>query len=200
MILEPFNVVSQGKKFTFIDRLAIDSAAERNTIQQVVLAAIDLMQDDAKCAALGIVESGAVGNLEFGVYEDGELAGVFFIASLDYRSGPWADLVDWEVVSNEPAVFHARPMPGFPALPLDRALDLSTDAVHHMMFRKLRTVGEHEVQFSRFSWALYKDRTDPNSRVMQRVHNHVKNDPRFQMTEMPDPADAARTRVDIELA
>ena len=200
MILKPFDVVSRGKLYTFIDRLAIDSDAERGLVEQVLLAQLDLMQDDAKCAALGIKETGKIGNLEFGVYDDSELVGAFLVTTLDYRSGPWADLVDWEITSNDPAVFYARPMPGFIALPLADALDLSIDSINHMMSMTMPTVGGHEVTFNLFSWALYKDRTDANSVAMKRVHDHAAADGRFQMTEAPDPADAARTRVDIELA
>ena len=200
MILQPFDVTSQGKTYTFVDRLAIDSDAERERIQQFMLLQLELMQDDAKCAALGISEVGIMGNLGLGAYDGNELVGIFFVAALDYRSGPWADLTNWEVVSNDPAVFHARPMPGFPSLSLEASLDLSTDAVYRMMAETMDTVGGHRVRFGRFSWAIFKDRTDRNSRAMKRVHEHAKADVRFSMIEVADPADPARTRVDIELA
>jgi hypothetical protein len=122
------------------------------------------------------------------------------LATLDYQSGPWRDLVDWEVVSSDPAVFHARPMPAFPALSLDDSLDLSVDSAHHLLSHRLTTVGGTNVEFKRLSWAIYQARTDPASRAVKRMHDKAKADRRFRMTELPDAADAARTRVDIELA
>ncbi len=200
MILQPFTVQSRGKRYTFIDRLAIDSGAEQERIQQMMMLQVEMMQEDARCKALGINEAGAIGNLGFGVHDGAELVGVFMVAALDYRSGPWADLIDWEVVSGDPAIFHARPMPGFPSLDLADALELSTDAAHHLMARNVRTVGGHRVNFQRFSWAIFKDRTDRNSRAMKRVHDAAAGDARFQMIEAPDPDEPARTRVDTELA
>ncbi len=200
MIIQPFMVNSLGKQYTFIDHMAIDSVTERDRVQQVMLVQIALFQDDAKCEALGIDPVGQIGTLGLGVYDGTELVGVFLVAALDYRSGPWADLVNWEVVNEDPAVFYARPMPGFPVLSLDEALDLSTDAAYHMLSQTMPTVGGHRVGFSRFSWAIFKDRDDPASRAMKRVHDHAAADARFQMIEAPDPDEPARTRVDIELA
>ena len=201
MILKPFFVNSHGKRWQFVDSNSISADVERERIQQISIAAVALMQDDAKCVALGINEVGVVGNLHFGVYDQADvLRGIFFVAALDYQSGPWTDLVDWQVTSNDTAVFHARPMPGFPLLSLDDALDLSVDSAHHLLFRNIQTVDGFDVNFSRLSWAIYKDRTDPSSRAMKRVHDRAKADARFQMTEAADPADPARTRVDIELA
>jgi hypothetical protein len=203
MILQTFNVTSRGNRYRFMDRQAIDSDAEREAIQQVMGIQLGAMQEDAMCAALGIAEVGAIGNLGFGVYDDRDdtLVGVFLVASLAYQSGPWADLVDWEVVNaNAPAVFHARPMPGFPVLPLDDSLDLSTDGAHHLLARRLTSVGGIGVEFRRLSWAIFKDRTDSNSRAAKRIHAAAAADNRFSMSENADPNDAALTRVDIELA
>jgi len=202
MILESFFVNSRGKRWRFTDSNSISSDIERDRIQQISIAAVALMQDDAKCFALGINEVGIVPNLHFGVYDnDDVMAGIFFIAALDYQFGPWADLVDWQVTQpNTTAVFHARPMPGFPSLTLDDSLDLSVDVAHHLLAHRIQTVDGFDVQFSRFSWAIYEARTDPDSRAMQRVHDRAKADSRFTMTESVDPADPARTRVDIELA
>lgn len=201
MIVEPFFVVSAGKRWKFVDSSSISSDIERARIQQISLAAVALMQDDAKCAALGIKEVGAVGNLHFGAYDpDGQLKGILFVAALDYLSGPWADLIDWEVTSNAPAIFDARPMPGFPTISLQESLDLSVDVAHHLLARRTKTVDGFDVEFRKFSWAIYEGRDDPNSRAMKRIHDHAKADGRFSMTETPDPADPARTRVDIELA
>lgn len=200
MILNPFHVNSHGKRWQFVDSNAITSNSDRDRIQQISLAAIALMQTDAKCLALGIAETGIVGNLHFGVYDQGALAGIFFVAALEYKSGPWADLIDWKVTSpNADAVFHARPMPGFPTLSLADSLDLSIDGAHHLLARKIQTVDGFDVRFAKFSWAIYQARTDPNSRAMKRIHNYAKADGRFAMTETPDPADPSRTRVDIEL-
>lgn len=200
MILQPFTVTSQGKDWTFIDRLAIDSEAERDVIQQLMLAEIDVMQEDAMCAALEIAESCPIGNIGFGVYDGATLSGVFLVASLDYQSGPWADLVDWEVVSADPAVFHARPMPGFPVLSLEDSLALSVDGAHHLLAQRMTSVGGHGVEFRRLSWAIFKDQTDANSLAAKRIHDAAAADSRFTMTEAPDPNDAELTRVDIELA
>lgn len=200
MILQPFHVNSHGKRWRFVDSASVSSNDDRDRIQAIAQAEVALMQKDAQCAALGINEVGIVNNFYLGVYSpDDVLVGIFFIASLDYQSGPWADLDDWQVTSNEPAVFHARPMPGFPGLSLDDSLDLSVDAAHHLLARRLTTVDGFGVEFRRFSWAIYQDRTDARSRAMKRIHERAKADNRFAMTETPDPADAARTRVDIEL-
>lgn len=201
MILNPFTVISRGNQWKFVDRLSIDSDLERDAVQQVILGQIDLMQKDAMCAALGIKEVGAIGNLEFGVYDkDDVLTGVFLVASLDYQSGPWADLIDWEVTSSDPCVFRARPMPGFLSMDEDDALDLSVDAAHHLLFRRMTTMSGNDVEFERLSWAIFKDRTDPNSVEARKYHDKAKGDNRFNMTEAPDPNDAALTRVDIQLA
>lgn len=199
MIITPFDVVSRGQRYTFIDRQALDSETERDQIQQFMLGQLALMQDDAKCEALGLPGVGTIGNLGFGAYRDSALIGVFLITSLDYRSGPWEDLVDWVVINSDPAVFHARPMPGFVGLAEPEALDLAVDATYHMMFRRIESVGGTSVEFSRFSWAIFKNRTDPNSKMAKRIHDHAAADGRFEMTEAPDPNEPALTRVDIEL-
>jgi len=200
MILRPFNVNSRGTRYSFIDQLAVDSDAERAAIQQAVQLQLALMPEDAKCAALGIAETGTFGNIQLGVYDGSTLTGAFLLTSLDYQSGPWADLVDWQVTSSDPAVFHGRPMPGFPALSLADSLDLSVDAAHHMLARRIQSVGGHDVKFQRLSWAVFKGRADPRSRAANRVHDKAAADGRFRMTEAPDGNDATLTRVDIELA
>jgi len=201
MILQPFTVnSSRGKRYDFIDRRAIDSSAERTRVNQAIQASLVVMQQDAMCDAIGLPSVGQADNFGFGVYEGGDFVGVFLVATLTYQSGPWADLIEWEVVSNDPAVFHARPMPAFPVLSLDDSLDLSVDSAHHLLARRLTTVGGVNVEFKRLSWAIFKARTDPASRAVQRVHDKAKADHRFNMVELPDQANAARTRVDIELA
>jgi len=201
MILQPFDVVSRGTRYTFKDRNAIDSDEERETLFRIMAGQLALMQQDAMCAALGFAESGIVGNLELGVYDGSALIGVFLVTSLEYLSGPWADLTDWEVVRpNDTALFNGRPMPGFPPLSLAEHLDLSVASAHHLLKRDISTADGHKVRFSKLSWAIFKDRTDTNSVHAKRIHDHAKADNRLAMTELPDPANAARTRVDIELA
>lgn len=199
MIINPFDVQSGLTRFTFVDRQAIDSDAERNQVEQFIQMQIAVMQEDAMCAALGIPEVRTIGNLGFGVYDGTDLVGVFLVASLDYQSGPWADLVDWEIISSDPAVFFARPMPGFALLSQTSALDLAVDAAHHFLARRMTSVGGHGVEFRKLSWAIFKDRTDPNSIAAKRIHDKAVADNRFRMTEAPDPNDATLTRVDIEL-
>jgi hypothetical protein len=200
MIINPFVVTSRGKEWTFRDREAIDSALERDAIQQFMLLQLEVMQSDAMCDALGLAESGPIGNLGFGVYDGATLSGVFLVAALDYRSGPWADLIDWEVTNSDPAVFHARPMPGFVSLAEEGALALSVDAAHHLLANTMTSVGGCDVEFARLSWAIFKDRGDENSLAAKRIHDAAAADQRFTMTEALDPDDATLTRVDIELA
>ena len=199
MIIQPFEGQSGPTRFTFIDSRAIDSDAQREVVQQMMQVQIGLMQEDAMCAALGILEVGIIGNVGLAVYDGSDLVGVTLLASLDYQSGPWADLVDWEIVNSDPAVFHARPMPAFPVLSLDASLDLAVDSAHHLLFRRMTSVAGVGIEFRRLSWAIYKDRDDANSRAAKRIHDRAAADNRFRMTEGPDPADAERTRVDIEL-
>lgn len=200
MILQPFTVNSHGKRWEFVHADSLASDVERDQIQQFARMQLQIMTDDAKCAALGIAEVGVIGNLGFGVYEGGTLSGVFLMASLDYQSGPWSDLVSWEVAdANAPVVLHARPLPGFPLLTLDNSLTLSVDAAHHFLARKLQTVDGYDVGFKRLSWAVHKGRNDAGSRAVQRVHERAKADNRFTMIEAADPNDALLTRVDLEL-
>lgn len=200
MILNPFTITSNGTRWDFAQADSLASDAERDQIQQLLVAQAATMPQDAMCAALGIDAVGVVGNLGFGVYESGALAGVLMVAALDYRSGPWRDLVDWEVVDGSaPAVFHARPMPVFPLLASEDSDALSVEAAHHFLARRMTTVDDYGVEFRRLSWALFKERTDADSRAVQRVHEAMKADARFVMTEAPDPNDATLTRVDLEL-
>lgn len=200
MILNPFAITSRGTDWDFAQADSLASDAERDQIQQLLLAQAATMQEDAMCAALGIDPVGAVGNLGFGVYDRGTLGGVLMVAALDYQSGPWLDLVDWEVVdASAPAVFHARPMPVFPLLESEDSDALSVATAHHFLAHRMTTVDGYGVEFRRLSWALFKERTDDNSRAVQRVHEAMKADARFVMTEAPDPNDAALTRVDLEL-
>lgn len=207
MILESFDLNSgQGqdrKRYRFVDRLAVDSPDEQTLIGQFMIMQLAVMQDDAKCAALGLPDcDSAFGNLGFGVYEAGALVGVFLVATLGYQSGPWRDPSggDWTIDNSNPAIFHARPMPGFVTLPEARALDLSTDAAHHFLARRLRTVGGNNAEFHRLSWAIFKGRGDANSQRAKRIHDHAKADNRFRMVEAPDATDPELTRVDLELA
>ena len=201
MILQPFHVVSRGTRYRFVDAASLSSQAERDLIFAVTTSVMALMQQDAMCAALGCEERGAIDNFSFGVYDNGSLAGVFFVASMEYRSGPWVDTIDWAVVDSEaPARFYARVMPGFPPLSLDEALDLSTDTAYHFLARTMKTIDGFDVRFDRLSWAIFKDRTDANSRAAKRLHDHADADGRFRMIEVVDPSEVARTLVDIELA
>lgn len=201
MILQPFFVSSRGKRWRFMDSAAISSDEERGRVQQISLAALELMQEDAKCAALGVCDVGNVANIQFGVYDEAQtLSGVLFLGAIDYRSGPWADLTDWQVTSADPVVLHARPMPGFFTLSLADSLDLSIDGAHYLLAGDLQTVDGFSVTFERLSWAIYKDRTDRNSRAMRRVHDYAQADSRLAMTEAADPKDRSRTLVDIGLA
>ena len=199
MILQSFTVSSHGKRWEFVDSASLSSNVERYQIQQFVLSRLADMQDDAKCSAIGAIEFGPIGNVSLGVYESGALVGVFLIAALDYQSGPWANLDDWEVTEpNAPIVLHARPLPSF-FTNLDDSLTLSVDAAHHMLARRLSTFDGYGVEFKRFSWAVHKGRDDAGSRAVQRVHEKAKADNRFSMIETIDPNDAELTRVDIEL-
>lgn len=201
MILQPFTVTSGGIAYDFVDSASLSSATERELIQQLMLVQLEVMQDDAKCEALGIGPCGTIPNLGFGVYVGGALSGTFLVAALAYQSGPWADLVDWEVTDpNARAVFHARPMPAFPLLTLEDSLTLSVDSAHHLLTDAMTTVDGHGVGFARLSWAVHKERSDPGSRAVQRVHERAAADARFTMAEALDPDDATLTRVDIELA
>lgn len=199
MILQPFEVVSGGTTYRFLDAASIDSDVERAQIQTFMAAQLELSQQDAMCAALGIDEVCTVGNLGLGVYDGATLIGVLLVASLAYQSGPWADLTDWEVTNGDPAVFHARPMPGFPLLSLEDSLALSVDAAHHLLAETMTSANGHNVEFTRLSWGIYKDRGDANSRAAKRVHDEAAADARFAMTETADPDDAERTLVYIEL-
>ena len=200
MILQPFTVNSQGKRWSFMQVDVLASDAERRQVQQLLLTQMAAMQQDAMCAALGIDPSGEFGTLSFGAYESGVLAGVLLVVALDYQSGPWRDLGDWEVVNgNAPAVFHARPMPVFPFLAPEDSAVLSADVAHHLLARRMTMVEGYGVEFRRLGWAIFKERTDANSRAVQAIHEAVKADARFTVTETPDSSDAALTHVDVEL-
>jgi hypothetical protein len=202
MIFLPFQVQSKGKRYDFLDSLAMDNGGEQRRIQQVITASLVLMQADAMCEALGIESSTAFTSHGFGVYNAGAPVGIFLLAALSHQSGVWRDPHngDWEVIDGNPIVFHGRPMPGF-GIPESDALDLATDAAHHFMFSKqLKTANGNKVEFRRLSWAIFKNRTSPNDIAAKKMHDKAKADPRFSMVEVPDPANAERTRVDIELS
>jgi hypothetical protein len=176
MIVLPFAVRSRNKRYDFIDSKAIDSLAEQTRIQQVITASLQLMQKDAMCEALGIESTTQFTPHGFGVYDGASPVGVFLIAALAHQSGVWRDPHngDWEVIDSKPAVFHARPMPGF-AIPEAEALDLSTDAAHHFLSSKtLATANGNRIEFRRLSWAIFKARTDPLSQAARRMHEHAR--------------------------
>lgn len=201
MILQPFTITSGGTAYDFVDSSSLSSESERDLIQQLMLVQLDVMQDDAKCDAIGVSPCGTIGNVGLGVYVGGTLSGTFLIAALAYQSGPWADLIDWEVTDpNAPIVLHARPMPAFPLLTLEDSLTLSVDSAYHLLTGAMASVDGFGVGFTRLSWAVHKERTDAGSVAVQRVHDRAEADARFAMTQALDPTDATLTRVDIELA
>jgi len=201
MIILPFTVRSRNKRYDFVDTQAIDSGAEKTRVQQVITSSLQLMQQDAMCEAIGIQSFTKFQPHGFAVYDGLSPVGIFLVAAVAHQSGVWRDPHngDWTVIDRHPAVFHARPMPGF-SLPEPEALDLSTNAAHHLLSAKtMRSAGEHKIEFRRLSWAIFKGRADPMSVAAKKMHDHAKADNRFKMTELPDPANAQRTRVDIEL-
>jgi hypothetical protein len=201
MIISTFDVQSGGKDYTFVDRVAVDNGEERERIQQFIMAQLSIMQQDAMCEAIGIQAVTEFEALGFGVYDRSDLIGVFLIAALAHQSGVWRDPHngDWEVINSDPVIFFARPMPGFVALPESVALDLSVDSAYHFLAQTLISVGGHDVKFGKLSWAIFKGRTDANSRMAKKIHDYAAVDARFKMTETIDQTDVSRTLVDIEL-
>lgn len=200
MILDSFDVrVRPGRTFQFVDRGAIDSDVERQAVELAIIEQLQSAQQDAMCLALGIAELETIPNFGFGVYENGNRIGIYLMASCDYLSGPWDDLVGWNETSDDPVTVNGRHMPGFSGLSAVDEQDLSAEATYHFLANRLSTVGGHEIEFAKVSWAIFEDRTDPKSLRDIGIHNKIINDPRIKATMVPDVDNPILTRVDVEL-
>lgn len=202
MILKPLTVVSGGKRYTFVDRLAVDSETLKREILDITNTALDYAQFDATCEQLGLQEEGSIPSMKFGVFESGVLVGIWMLGSIQYVSGPWVDTVDWIKTSSDPARFTARVMPGF--LTLAPAVE---DAVATASAVCLLGLGaphrSHEdtpMGFDSLHWAIFKERTDPISVRALRLHNAAVAHAGLTVTEEIDPAAPDCTLVTLELA
>lgn len=199
MIINPFEVSLDLRTFTFVDRLSIDSVAEQDAVQQAIIKQLAAAQQDAMCAALGLPELEVIPNFSFGVYEGGSRVGIYMMAANQYISGPWADLVDWKVISSDPAILCGRHMPGFDRLSIEDEQSLSAETTWHFLSQELATAGGHKLSFERVSWAIFEGHTDDTSLRDIGVHNAIVADERLEATMVPDEVDSSLTRVDVEL-
>lgn len=203
MILQPFTVISQGTQYRFVDREALDNEAEKLQVDEAITQNLAQAQFEAQCAQLGLAEFGPVPNMRFAVFDNGVFAGVWMLGALGYVSGPWADTIDW-VVDNPsaPALWTARPMPGFLGMqPLDEA-KLALDSAVELLGRDapFRSMQGASVGFNSLHWAIFKAHTDAVSMRARGLHAAAQSDARLRVTETVDPADAHRTLAKLELA
>lgn len=212
MILKPFTINSQGTQYRFVERRALDSEILKEQINELVAANHAFAQWEAQCGQLNLSEVGPIPNMRFAVFDNGDLVGIWGLARLGYVSGPWADPEsgDWVVTDpNAPAIWTARPMPGFrenvalgcTGLPPQVELQLSVDTAVGLLGRgaPFRSMEDTRVEFKSLYWAVLLAHTDPISVRARGLHGAAKADPRLQVTETVDPSNAQRTLAKLEL-
>jgi hypothetical protein len=203
MILKPFTVTSQGTQYRFVERSALDSEALKAQVTQMVQDNHAFSQFEAMCAQLGLSEFGAIPSMRFAVFDGSTLVGIWGLAKLNYISGPWADTINWVVTDPQaPAIWSARPMPGF--LGLDPAVEtqLAVDTAVVLLGQNapFRSTEDTHVGFTSLHWAVLLTHTDPISVRAQGLHAAAKADGRLSVTETVDPENALRTLVQLELS
>lgn len=199
MILKPFTVASGGKRYTFIDRLAVDSELFKRQILDTTAVALDFVQFEATCERLGLQAEGSIPSMKFGVFESGNLIGVWMMGSIQYVFGPWTDTVDWKKTNSDPAIFRARVMPSFALDPADENA-LAVALLAYLLSTLHRSYEDTAVGFASLHYAINKTLTDPASRRAIRLHNAAVAEAALSLTQVIDPAAADRTLVTVELA
>lgn len=205
MILDPFVVVSKGKRWRFTDSLLLDSEAEKQEIGGVLQQMYLVSQTDALCEPCNdfVEPEKLIPDQVFAVHNEatGELDGVWLHAVIGYVSGPWVDVVDWvETDPGATCVLDCRVSPGLLLVPGADEAELATDAVLHFFTKRLKTAGGHRVTFRKMKWAIFKDRTDEIGDRANKLNDAAKAHPSFRHTETVDPLDPERTKVVVELS
>jgi len=200
MILQPFTVASGGKNYTYVDRLAIDSEILKQEVLETTALALDFVQFDATCEELGMSAEGSIPSMKFGVFESGNLCGIWMMGCIQYVSGPWIDTVDWVKSSGVAARFTSRVMPGFLTLADDVEDAIATATAIHLLSRTpILTSHENiDVCFDSLHWAIYKDRNDPIDQRANRLHDAAVAHAGLDVVETIDPVAADRTLVKLE--
>ncbi len=202
MILQPFTVNSQGTQYRFVEQAALDNEAQKLLVDEAITDNLDAMQHEAQCAQIGLKEFGPVPNMRFAVFDNSTFTGVWMLGALGYVSGPWADTVDWQVTDpNAPAIWTARPMPGFLGMQVLDELKLAVDTATKLLGRgaPFRSVQGTNVEFKSLHWAIYKNHTDRRAVRANALHLAAQSDVRLRVTETADPDDAHRTLAKLEL-
>lgn len=203
MILKPFIVTSDAVDYDFVMRESIDSEAVKLQVNDLVADNHAYVQWEAMCQQLGLAESGAISNMRFGVFDAGDLVGIWGLAKLEYVSGPWDNTTDWNVVDEgADALWTARPMPGIQSIGDSAEIDLAIETAVSLLAggAPFRSQEDIRVGFTELHWAVLKSHTDDISERAKALHQAAIDDVRLTVTEIEDPEEPLRTLAKLELA
>jgi hypothetical protein len=201
MIIQEFNVRSKNVDYDFVDRDALDSEAEKRQVNAMHAAALAYVQTNALCENRGLADRGEIDNRVLAVYKDGAIIGIWMLGCIEYVSGPWDNLTNWNVVNpGADAMLSAVPMSGIVGMDEDDEAEFAA-----MTARKLvqtPNVGllsgqGTPVGFEKIHYGIFKEHDDPVSMRARAHHAKVKADPQLDVIETPHPTIPHLTLVEI---
>jgi hypothetical protein len=202
MIISPFTVRSKNKDYDFVDRDALDSEAHKLTVNAMHAAALNYVQDDALCGNRGLADRGEIDNRILAVFDDGNLIGIWMLGCITYISGPWEDLVSWNVVNpGAPTVLDAVPMSGILGMSLDDEAEFASDTAEKMVSTPnlgMVTGQGTPLGIRKLHYGIFKDHDDPRSERAKSHHAKVQANDRLTVTETAHPTIPHMTLVEIE--
>jgi hypothetical protein len=209
VIIQPFDVRSKGKRFDFVDVDALDSEADIVEANRRHGAALAYVQTAALCENRGLTD-GDLRRKSMAVFDGGVIVGIWLLGCIEYVSGPWADVVNWDLTNpGEDAILSAVPMSGMirfdgngnpiPTMLEDDEADLAAETALKLVTtpNSLLSGQGTPVGFERLHYGVFKQHDDPISRRAQAHHNKARAHPQLDVTELPDPANPTLTLVTI---
>lgn len=201
MIFLPFTVRSRNVSYSIVDRDVLDSEETKRQVNRVHAQALATAQEGAKCKSRGLPDRQELDNRVLGVFEDGELLGIFMLGSLSYISGPWDNLQAWNAVSpGADVILEAVPLPGVFKMAPDVEEDFAAsifDVVVSTPRLGLMSGQGVPVGFGKLHYGIYLDHTDAVSRRVQGQHSKVKLHPRLKVTETLHPTIVGLTIAEV---
>jgi len=202
MIIQPFNVRSKSKLYSFVDRDALDSESEKARVNALHAAALAYVQTNALCENRGLADRGEIDNRVLAVFDPGQnLIGIWMLGCITYVSGPWEDLINWQVTNpGADVILDAVPMSGILGMTEDDESEFASDTAAKMVSTPnlgLMSGQGAPVGLRKLHYGLFKRQDDSVSKRAQGHHAKVKGNGKLNVTETPHPTIPGLTLVEV---
>ena len=135
------------------------------------------------------------------VLDGGSLIGIWMLGCIEYISGPWSDVTNWDLVSpGEPAILSAVPMSGILGMSEDDEADFAAETAVKLVTTPNVSLASGQgtpVGFSHLHYGVFKEHDDPMSRRAQAHHAKVQGHRGLSVTEAAHPSIQNLTLVEI---